>query len=328
VELGSYLQHGNHIKTKESKENLDIRYMKMIKTVKWGIVMTLLWANTATSQAQSIDSALLLKDLKTLSGPEFEGRKPGTKGHEKALNYMVDRFKSLGLKSFSPDFLHTFKINDSLGGKNIIAYIPGKKPGYIVISAHYDHVGIRNDQIYYGADDNASGAVSLLAMAAYFMKNPPQYTLVFASFDAEEMGLRGARAFVENPPIPLDSMVVLLNLDMVSRNDQNRLIAAGTYHTPTLIPYIKNSAKNVTLHTGYDVPGTGRNDWTNQSDQGPFHRAGIPWIYFGVEDHPDYHTPRDTFENIQPSFFYQAVESILAVTKEIDATFVRPKKEN
>jgi len=116
-------------------------------------------------------------------------------------------------------------------------------------------------------------------------------------------------------------------MDMVSRNDENRLIAAGTYHTPSLIPYIKSTSGEVTLHTGYDVPGTGRNDWTNQSDQGAFHRVGIPWIYFGVEDHPDYHTPRDTFEKIQPSFFFHAVNSILAVTKEIDATFEKVKKE-
>jgi Zn-dependent M28 family amino/carboxypeptidase len=301
--------------------------MKTGKHFKLGVLGVLLWAMAPQAKAQSIDSALLLNDLKTLSSAEFEGRKPGTKGHEKAMKFMVDRFKSLGLNGFSPDFLHTFQINDSLTGKNVVAYIPGKKPGYIVISGHYDHVGIRNGQTYYGADDNASGAVSLLAIAAYFMKNPPQYTLVFASFDAEEMGLRGARAFVENPPIPLDEIVINLNLDMVSRNDQNRLIAAGTHHTPTLIPYIKNSTKSVTVHTGYDVPGTGRNDWTNQSDQGAFHRVGIPWIYFGVEDHPDYHTPRDTFENIQPSFFYQAVQSILAITKEIDATFVRPAKK-
>lgn len=274
------------------------------------------------AQAQ-VDSTRLLRDMKILSSPEMEGRRPGTAGHEKAKVYIQNRFKEIGLKSFKPDYVETFELRDSLVGQNLIAYIPGKITNkYIVISGHYDHIGVRREQLNPGADDNASGATGIIEIAEYFAKNQPNYSLIFASFDAEEMGLRGARAFVENPPVPLDQIVLNINLDMVSRNDQNRLVAAGTYHAPQLIPLLDRVHSDViTIVKGYDVPGTGRDDWTNQSDQGAFHAKGIPFIYFGVEDHPDYHTPRDTFENIQPRYFYHAVSTILEALKVIDKDF-------
>lgn len=273
--------------------------------------------------AQTIDSLRLLDDIRILSSAEFAGRKPGTSEHQKSVDLILERFEQLGLSAYNGSYISEFAVNDSVTGKNLIAYIPGQSEQAIVISGHYDHVGVRNGQIYYGADDNASGASALLAIAAYYagqqLGNMPKHTLIFAAFDAEEMGLRGARYFVEEPPIPLENIVLNVNMDMVSRNDQNRLVASGTYHTPNLIPYIE-STKNewIQLVLGYDEPGTGRNDWTMQSDQGAFHRKGIPFIYFGVEDHPDYHTPNDTFERIQPRFFYQSVTTILEVIRKID----------
>ncbi len=274
------------------------------------------------SQAQAqIDSAKLLNDIKIMSSADFEGRRPGSAGHQKALNFIVERFSSLGLQTFGDSYIHTFEVRDSLIGQNLIGYIPGKSSDKaIVFSGHYDHIGIRNGQINYGADDNASGAVALLALAEYFAAHPPEHTMIFVSFDAEEMGLRGARAFVANPPVPLDKVLLNINMDMVSRNDENRLVASGTHHHPHLIPFVDGVQNEmITLVRGYDVPGTGRNDWTMQSDQGAFFRAGVPFIYFGVEDHPDYHTPNDTFENIQPRFFYQAVRSILDFSKAVDS---------
>lgn len=132
------------------------------------------------------------------------------------------------------------------------------------------------------------------------------------------MGLRGARCFVGNPPVSLENIVLNINLDMVSRNDNRELYASGTYHYPHLFPLIRSDNPHLTLKTGHDRPGSGRDDWTTQSDHAAFHERGIPFIYFGVEDHPDYHSPNDTFENIQPDFFYQAVSTILEVSKRID----------
>lgn len=272
--------------------------------------------------AQSIDSAQLLDDIRILSSEEFGGRRPGTPEHQKSVDMITGRFEKLGLKKYGNSYIAEFPINDDgLIGKNILGYIPGESEKAIVITGHYDHIGVRRGELHPGADDNASGASGLMAIAAYFAAKTPRHTLIFVSFDAEEMGLRGARHFVEHPPVPIENIVLNINMDMISRNDQNRLVAAGTHHSPHLIPAI-DRAQNplITLVKGYDVPGTGRDDWTMQSDQGAFFRKDIPFIYFGVEDHPDYHTPRDTFENIQPQYFYQATRLILDVIIDLDKT--------
>lgn len=287
--------------------------------IKYYLITLLLSVGTVAAWAQAIDKETLITDIKTLSSTEFAGRKPGTEGHGKARDYLTKRFSNLKLESFTPDYIHTFPLHKSLSGHNIIGYIPGKRKETIVISAHYDHLGERQGQLYLGADDNASGVAALLALATYFRNHPPEHTLIFAAFDAEEMGLRGARVFVADPPVPLTTIVLNINLDMVSRNDNNELYASGTYHYPHLLPLINSDNPNITLKTGHDLPGSGRDDWTTQSDHAAFHDRGIPFIYFGVEDHPDYHSPSDTFENIQPDFFYQAALTILDVLKKIDS---------
>ena len=300
----------------------------MMKSTKKAGFSVLLFALAFTclvplqSQAQSIDSTQLLSDIRILSSVEFAGRRPGTPEHQKSVDYITDRFEKLNLKQYNNSYISEFPINDDgLIGKNLIGYIPGQTEKAIVITGHYDHIGMRRGELHPGADDNASGAAGLMAIAEYFAQNKPMHTLIFVSFDAEEMGLRGARYFVESPPVPIEDIVLNINMDMISRNDQNRLVAAGTHHSPHLIPAI-DRANNpmIQLIKGYDVPGTGRDDWTMQSDQGAFHRKGIPFIYFGVEDHPDYHTPRDTFENIQPQYFYQATRLILDVIIDLDTT--------
>lgn len=268
----------------------------------------------------------VLKDLKMLSSDGFEGRKTGTAGAEKAAMFIVDRFKSLGLQSFNEQstYVQYFKFADkeetAHTGKNIIGYIPGKLKETLVISAHYDHLGEKGDSIYNGADDNASGVAALLQFAAYFSKNKPNFTLIFAAFDAEEMGLRGAKAFVENPPVQLNRIQLNINMDMIAHNEKNELYVCGTYKYPQWKDYIegtKDEAK-VKLLLGHDNPDTGHDDWTNQSDQGPFHDKGIPFLYFGVEDHKDYHQPSDTYENINPTFYVNAVQAILGVIQNID----------
>jgi len=291
------------------------------------VVLLLLLGGSFGSCAQTVYRETLLSDIKTLSSKEFGGRKPGTDGHNKAQTYITSRFSALQLKGFNPDYIHTFPLSKSSIGHNIIGYIPGKRKEAIVISAHYDHLGERQGRLYPGADDNASGVAALLAIAAYFSNHQPEHTLVFAAFDAEEMGLRGARAFVEDPRLSLVTIILNINLDMVSRDVKNELYASGTYHYPHLLPLICSSNPHITLKTGHDLPGSGRDDWTTQSDHAAFHERDIPFIYFGVEDHPDYHSPNDIFENIQPEFFYQAVLTILDVSIKIDrnGSFIKTK---
>lgn len=278
----------------------------------------LLWL-VPCGHAQQLDSATLIQDIRTLASTEFAGRKPGTEGHQKALQYITQRFAKLGLPHYGDSYIDSFTFRNEELGQNIIGYIPGQTTEAIVVSGHYDHLGERGGELYLGADDNASGAAALLSLAAYFSTQQPYYTLIFAAFDAEESGLQGARAFVADPPLPIEDIVLNVNMDMISRNDKNELYAAGSFHYPQLLPMLQIENEHISLRTGHDNPALGRrDDWTNQSDHAVFHRLGIPFVYFGVEDHPDYHTPNDTFENIQPGFYYQSTRIILQFLKNVD----------
>jgi Zn-dependent M28 family amino/carboxypeptidase len=202
--------------------------------------------------------------------------------------------------------------------KNLIAYIPGKSPEIIVISGHYDHLGVINEEIYNGADDNASGVAAMLNIAAHYKKSKPDHTLVFAFFDAGELDWQGSGYFVDHAPFDLKKVLLNVNLDMISHNEKNELYAAGTFTNPQLKKYLTHTQPNVKIMLGHDNPEFNVDDWTNQSDQGAFHAKGIPFLYFGVEDHKDYHKASDKFENIQPAFFIDAAEAILEIVGNVD----------
>ena len=274
-----------------------------------------------------LNTKKLLSDIETLAADEMRGRGAGSPEIVKAREFVEKRFKESGLKPLENTYLQEFPLrsrNNTEAGKgvNVIGVIKGRKTPekYLVITAHYDHVGVQGGEIYNGADDNASGTAALFALAEYFNKNQPSYSLLFVAFDAEERGLQGARHFVNNLPVKKESILLNINMDMISRSDKNELYAAGCFHYPLFKAHLEKIAKNapVKLLLGHDRPELGRDDWTNQSDHAAFHQAKIPFIYFGVEDHEDYHRPTDVFENIDQEFYVKAVETILSAVKEMD----------
>jgi Zn-dependent M28 family amino/carboxypeptidase len=276
------------------------------------------------TDAQQGDSQLL-KDIQTLSSDEYQGRKTGTKGAEMSRAYLSGRFKEIGLKAFSstPGYEQPFSFKRGTAaevkGINMIGYVQGKTDNVIVISAHYDHLGVVKGEVFNGADDNASGVGGLLKMAAYFAKNKPNNTIIFAAFDAEEMGLQGAKAFVANPTVTIDKIKLNINMDMIAHNDKAELYACGTFKYPALKKYFTLKSPDVKVLFGHDDPRLGRdNDWTDQSDQGAFNAKNIPFLYFGVEDHKDYHKATDEYQNINKTFYASAVDAILEVANNID----------
>lgn len=276
----------------------------------------------------SFNKDLTIQTLKFLASDELEGRKPGTQGHEKAQAYIKRQFKAIGLKPLSSDYEQPFTVKlrgekDSVQASNILGFIKGTYHAeqYIVIGAHYDHVGIKDGEIYNGADDNASGVGALLAIADYFSNNPPGHSLLFLAFDAEESGLQGAKFFVDNPMVDLKDIAMMINMDMISRNDKGELYASGTHHYPYLKDFLKKAERKkeqISLRLGHDKPSQGGNDWTMASDHAPFHKAKIPFIYFGVEDHEHYHQPTDDFETINQDFYLSCVELILQSVRYFD----------
>lgn len=272
------------------------------------------------------DAGKLLSDIKTLAADDMEGRSADLPSIEKARAFVDKRVKESGAKPFGATFKQEFdftlrRSETKLKGINFVGEIKGKQADkFIVITAHYDHDGIKNDQIYNGADDNASGTAAVFAIAEYFSKHKPEHSLIFAIFDAEEKGLVGSRHFVKNLPVAKEKILLNVNMDMISRNDKGELYAAGAFHYPQFKKTLEAAQKKATvkLLLGHDDPKLGRDDWTGQSDHGSFHREKIPFIYFGVEDHPDYHKPTDDFANIQQEFYVRAVETIIEAIRLLD----------
>jgi len=268
-----------------------------------------------------------MRDLRTLADPAFEGRRAGTPGALKARQWIADQFGAIKLlPAGDSGYVQVF----SSAGRglspgdaaNVVGRVDARSPGLraLVVSAHFDHLGIIKGSVFPGADDNASGVAVLLAVARHLAANAPNHPVYFAAFDAEEAGLLGARAFLESPPVPRDRMALNVNLDMVSRSARRELYASGTQYYPWLIkildPVRKRSA--ITLKYGHDLPEQGEDDWTMQSDHGVFRRRGIPHVYFGVENHADYHRPTDTADRIDPGFFGDAADTILDAVVTLD----------
>jgi hypothetical protein len=292
---------------------------------------------------QRIDTARLLADVEGLSAPGMEGRRTGTAGNHRAQAFILARFRDLGLTPAWPAyeqkfaFEHRSIIGTVMPGRpaktaypdatNLGAIVRGtaRRDDLLLVSAHYDHLGIRNGALHPGADDNASGVATLLQVAAYLAAHPPRHSVLLVAFDGEEQGLKGAEYFVAHPPVGLDRIKLMINLDMVSRSDTATIVASGTAFDPSLKDLVTRAAagRRLTVTFGHDRPvyaAGGVEDWTHQSDQGPFHDAGVRTLYYGVEDHPDYHRPTDTADRIPRPFFTEVAELVLQTLLEADAS--------
>ena len=279
-------------------------------------------------QSAVIDSARLLADLRVLASDEMEGRRVGTAGGEKARAFIIERFKTSGIVPFGTSYESAFNFTSGRGnnalqrGVNVIGRIDGKRTNrhYIVVSAHYDHLGVRNGVVFNGADDNASGTAALFSIAKYFAAHQPENSLIFAAFDGEEAGYQGSRAFVKQPPVDAGLLSLNLNSDMIGRAPDNKLFVVGTALQPFLKPYILAVADKapVKLLAGHEDPKQPE-DWTADSDHYSFIAAKIPALYFGVEDFDQHHRATDDYETITFSFYVHAVETLIQVIRQFDS---------
>ncbi|MDF1503063.1 M28 family peptidase [Roseisolibacter sp. H3M3-2] len=277
--------------------------------------------------ATPIAAEALMAHARALAADSMEGRAIGTPGGARARAYVLRAFRDAGLQPIGASFEVPFEARARDGatrsGVNLVGVVRGRTDPerYLVVSAHYDHVGVRDGQTYNGADDNASGTGALIEIARALAARPPEHSVIVAAFDGEEIGLQGAQAFVRTPPVPLARVVLNVNMDMVGRNARNELYAAGASHSPFLRPFLDSVAARapITLRLGHDDPnGPRQDDWTSQSDQGAFHRARVPFVYFGVEDHPDYHKPTDDAERLMPAFYAGAASTVLDAVRTLD----------
>jgi len=219
-----------------------------------------------------IDEKMLLDNLKILASDSLEGRGFSKPGNYKAQKMIANQFQKIGLEAavdsnFIQEFPYTFSgkrrqrlfpilnpdddyknvPDTTVIGGNVLGKITGKTGKTFVISGHLDHLGIRNGEIFNGADDDASGTAALFAIAAYFKEHPTNHTLLFAAVDAEEIGSLGADYFLKNYN-EKENIVLNINMDMIAHNDSLQLYAAGLYHYPQLKSGLENIQSRIHLY--------------------------------------------------------------------------------
>ncbi len=242
----------------------------------------------------------------TLASREFGGRR-GV-GGELAATYVADEFQRLGLE---PAFGKSYRQNivepgtGHIIGRNIGARIVGSDPKlrdeWIVVGAHFDHLGTYPQAMFPGADDNASGTAMMLEAARCFAQSPekPRRSVLFLGFDLEEDMLTGSRYFVNHPPIPIAKIKLFVTADMIGRAlggvCDEFVFAFGADTTPGLRSWVVDAARDEPFRLGLlgnDVLVVDR------SDYGPFRRLSIPYLFFSTGENPHYHRPSDTADTL------------------------------
>ena len=293
------------------------------------------------SGIDSIRAEELQETISFLAAPDQEGRRSGTFGSFSASFYIADSLAASGFSAFNGNYFQAFDLRDvkkpdfpveklaawalrngytvSMNARNVVGYLEGttKKDEYIVIGAHYDHLGVQNGELFPGADDNASGTAGLLEIAEAFgelSKNGerPERSIIVVFFDAEEWGLWGSQYFAKTPPVPFENIVSMFNLDMISRNTSNEVLLIGSpdltdleSRSPTLFMMVRVS--NETIGMELLIPDEKMREeqifW--RSDQAPFFARSpdnnrMPVLFLNTGEHPDYHKTTDTADKTDP----------------------------
>ncbi len=292
-------------------------------------------------------AAISTEDLKTnlyeIASDENKGRDTGTEGQKRAGNYLIAQYKKNKISyppkadSWYQDVPSAFmargfapKLPDS---ENIWAFIEGtdKKEEIIVISAHYDHVGVKNNEIYNGADDDGSGTVAVLEIAKAFKKaanegNKPRRSLLFLHVTGEEHGLHGSRYYAENPLYALENTVANINIDMIGRRDDlhrntnNYIYVIGSDRLSSELHNINESVNKAYTKLELDYKYNDRNDPERiyyRSDHYNFAKKGVPAIFFFNGTHEDYHLPSDTPDKIEYDALTKRTQLAFALAWEL-----------
>jgi hypothetical protein len=321
-----------------------------VRHIACGLAL-LVWVGVAVGQeAASTDPvtfepAIKPEQMKThiefLASPEMAGRSGATK--KEARRYIIDQWKKAGLQPLftsttSKDGKEIEKVGvfeqaipgnaDDNGripivGYNIGAWLPGSDPKLaheiVIVSAHYDHLGVRDGQIFAGADDNASGVAMLIETARLTAADTvrPKRSIAFVGFDLEEHLLWGSRWFAAHPPWPIERVKLFITADMIGRS-------LGSLPLPVV--FVMGSERAVELREVLDQVGTpkgleicrfGTDVVGTRSDYGPFRDREIPFLFFSTGEHPDYHTPRDTPDKIEYDKAARVASVILKVSRTV-----------
>ena len=279
-----------------------------------------------------IEKEKLLKDLAFISSDKLKGRKIGKQGSLLAQEYIENSLELSGVSRFNGKFKHSFALK-SHEGNNIIGIVLGKiKNGkYIVLTAHYDHLGSRGNIVFNGADDNASGVSALLSIAKEIAEKPLKSTVIFLFTDGEEINLLGSKAFISQNPDVIKKTALNINIDMISGESRTKSLHYISQNLSTISTAKMNMLNLITVDDKFFSVRRGfrgtekrhksiynRTNCEMASDHGVFYKANVPFIYYGVGVHKNYHSENDTFENANLLFFHKSVNFIYMQLKHID----------
>ena len=261
-----------------------------------------------------------------LASDELQGREAGVHGSRVTSEYIVSLLQWMGVSPLADSYFQPFdayrkerqkkgrlevhpdsiaklkqEVHQKLSMRNVLGMIPGKNTKeYVIVGAHFDHLGIDpaldGDQIYNGADDNASGVSAVLQIARAFLASgqQPKRNVIFAFWDGEEKGLLGSKYFVQTCPF-LSQIKGYLNFDMIGRNNKpqqpKQVVYFYTAAHPVFGDWLKEDIRKYGLQLEPDYRA-----WENPiggSDNGSFAKVGIPIIWYHTDGHPDYHQPSD-----------------------------------
>ena len=261
-----------------------------------------------------------------LASDELQGREAGFHGSRVTSEYIVSLLQWMGVSPLADSYFQPFdayrkerqkkgrlevhpdsiaklkqEVHQKLTMRNVLGMIPGKNTKeYVIVGAHFDHLGIDpvldGDQIYNGADDNASGVSAVLQIARAFLASgqQPERNVIFAFWDGEEKGLLGSKYFVQTCPF-LSQIKGYLNFDMIGRNNKpqqpKQVVYFYTAAHPVFGDWLKEDIRKYGLQLEPDYRA-----WENPiggSDNGSFAKVGIPIIWYHTDGHPDYHQPSD-----------------------------------
>ena len=302
------------------------------------LILLLLTATlSCTSQKASVSdvnpteymNSITALDLKThlyiVASDEMQGRETGSLGQKKAGQYLINQYKINGVpfpkgatdyyQKVPASFLNAVSNQNLPDSENILAYIEGsEKPNeVIVISAHYDHIGIENGEIFNGADDDGSGTVALMEIAQAFsiakkQGNGPKRSILFLHVTGEEHGLLGSRYYTENPLFPLANTITNINIDMIGRHDafhndsSNYVYLIGSDYLSTDLYKICENANKNNVNLFLDYKYNDKNDpnrFYYRSDHYNFAKNGIPSVFLFTGVHADYHKATDEVDKIE-----------------------------
>lgn len=305
----------------------------MIKYLFIILCLFILGACNSTNSALTIKKALLisieenqlLNHFETLSSDTFQGRKVSTKGSLKAQKYIEKQLINMSALPFKGKYRHSFQYKSSFNlvtGSNIVAFIEGTGTSdkYIVLTAHFDHLGIKGNKIFNGADDNASGTAALLAIAEQLTTKALKHNVLILFTDAEEKGLKGSKAFLKENKHFFSQIKLNINMDMLAGSKSSKNLHYIFHGLDKLLS--KESIDKFQGNHLYQefsiIKGFKRNrhelnkrtQWLLASDHGVFHKQGIPFVYYGVGTHKNYHSQNDEFENTNHQLLIKSTNAI------------------